>query len=174
LAAAMSSLDSSMHSMSTVCIRDFLGRLLKGVVEKRQVFLAQGLTIAFGVLGTSTALLLAIYPVKSLWDLFIGFVGLVTGGLSGLFLLGIFFKRANAKGALVGVILSSVIVVYIAKGTDVHFFLYTGVGLLSCVIIGYFFSVWDSWRSGSSAPCRNVDATDDVNEKISEQSSLSS
>ncbi len=134
-AAAMSSMDSSMHSTATVWVTDFYTRLRPSSSDRARLILARTLTVALGAFGTLTALALAEAGVHSLWDLFQGIVGLFAGGLAGLFVLGLFTRRANGAGALVGAAASAVLLYYIRP--HVHFFLYPVVGVLACVLVGY-------------------------------------
>ena len=79
--------------------------------------------------------------IKSLWDQFYRFLGFFTGGLGGVFLLGIFIKRANNLGAVSGLLFSSFVVWYVASYTELHFLMYTLVGGASCFFIGWLFSL---------------------------------
>jgi Na+/proline symporter len=148
-AAAMSSLDSSMNSMATVLVTDFYHRFRPGSADRTRLLLARIITVALGVFGTAGALLMATYPIKSLWDLFLALLGLLGGGLAGVFALGIFTRRANAAGAIVGIVSSTAILYYVQRFTDVHFFLYGGIGIGTCVIVGYLASL----LIPSSKPC---------------------
>jgi SSS family solute:Na+ symporter len=139
-AAAMSSLDSSINSMSTVITTDFFRRLRPQVSDAQCLRLARTLTVVLGVAGTATALLMVRFSIQSLWDVFLRIVGLLGGGLAGVFVLGIFTRRANATGAIIGALLSAVLLAWIQRNTALHFFLYGGIGMLSCVVIGYLTS----------------------------------
>jgi Na+/proline symporter len=140
-AAAMSSLDSSMNSMATVIVTDFYHRLKPDSSDRSRLMLARIITVILGAFGTCCALLMATYPIKSLWDLFLALLGLLGGGLAGLFILGIFTRRANSNGALIGVICSTVILYFVKQHTDVHFLLYGAIAITSCVSIGYLASM---------------------------------
>jgi SSS family transporter len=140
-AAAMSSLDSSMNSMATVLVTDFYYRFKPDSTDRTRLLLARILTVALGAFGTGCALLMATYPIKSLWDLFLALLGLLGGGLAGLFVLGIFTRRANSAGAIVGVVCSTAILYYVQRYTDVHFFLYAGIGIATCASVGYLASL---------------------------------
>jgi SSS family transporter len=140
-AAAMSSLDSSMNSMATVLVTDFYHRFRPNSADRTRLLLARIITVALGLFGTAGALLMATYPIKSLWDLFLALLGLLGGGLAGVFALGIFTRRANSAGAIVGVVSSTIILYYVQRHTDVHFFLYGGIGILTCVTLGYLASL---------------------------------
>jgi Na+/proline symporter len=60
--------------------------------------------------------------------------------MTGVFILGIFSTRANGKGAVVGTLASAVILLLVKNFTTLHFFLYSGMGIISCVLIGYLAS----------------------------------
>lgn len=139
--ATMSSLDSSIHSLSTVCVRDFYGRLVKTATEARGFFAARALTIFFGLIGTLSAMGIAAYDAKSIWDLFLKIVGLFVGSLSGLFLMGIFTRFCHGNGVLLGALSSAAVVFLVSATTDLHFFLYPVVGVLICVGVGVLASV---------------------------------
>ena len=79
--------------------------------------------------------------ISSLWDEFNTLLGLFTGGLGGLFVLGIFTERANARGALAGILLSGAIQYLVKTHTDINLLLYAFTGLVSCVFFGYLFSI---------------------------------
>jgi SSS family transporter len=140
-AAAMSSLDSSMNSMATVMVTDFYYRFKPGSSDRARLLLARVITVVLGAFGTGCALLMATYPIKSLWDLFLALLGLLGGGLAGLFMLGIFTRRANSAGAIIGVVCSTVILYCVQQFTDVHFFLYGAIAITSCAAIGYVTSL---------------------------------
>ena len=68
-------------------------------------------------------------------------LGLLGGSLAGVFVLGIFTHRANSAGALIGVTYSTVILYYVQRFTEIHFFLYGGIGIMVCVCSGYLASL---------------------------------
>lgn len=136
-AAAMSSLSSSMNSVASSYTTDFHHRFKwKGT----PLNVARWSTLIIGILGTAFAMLMATSDIKSLWDEFIKVVGLITGGLGGLFVLGMISKKANAPGALIGLVYSALIQGWIAWTEPVHLLLFTATGLFSCMIIGYLAS----------------------------------
>ena len=140
-AASMSSLDSSMNSLSSVFINDYYRRFKKNVEEQRALFMARALTLAFGLFGTLSALFLTTVDVSTLFLTFLSFLGLIGGGLAGIFVLGVFTRKANGVGAIAGGIIGSTIVVTVKYTTEVHFMLYGMIGLLVAVIVGYFVSL---------------------------------
>jgi len=142
-AACMSTLDSSMNSVTTVIIRDFYPAL-KWVSEDQKVLKeAKLITAIIGILGTGIALLMATFEIQSMFDLWMEILGVVGGCFGGVFLLGMFTKKANTTGAIVGAIASIIITVSVKYYSDVHFMLFSTVSVVSCVVIGYFASYLD-------------------------------
>ena len=135
-AASMSTLDSSLNSVSTALVTDFFARFRPRSSDRSRLRLARYLTGGLGVLATSTSIALATFDIGSLWDTFQGMMGLLGGGLAGLFALGIFFPSATGRGAMTGAVASVFILYWVQQHTDLHFFLYGAVGVLSCVGIG--------------------------------------
>lgn len=147
-AAAMSSLDTSMNSGAAVIVHDFLKRFSLTRTERAQFSAARWLTLALGVFGTATALLMATYEVRSLWDVFLTLIGLFGGSLAGVFALGVFSRRANASGALLGAACSVIALYWVRTQTDVHFFLYAAIGIVTCFCVGYVSSLVLPGRRG--------------------------
>ena len=102
-AAAMSSVDTSLNSSATVILKDIYSRYISHEVSEQQAMrILRVATVAVGVIGTSTAL--AMIGQKSLLDAWWKLQGIFSGGMLGLFLLGIWSKDARRNGAVVGVI----------------------------------------------------------------------
>ena len=98
-AAAMSSLDSSMHSISTAITTDFVGRF-SDRSDQSLLRVARTLTVILGVAGTLAAVALAELDIRNLWTFFLSFLGMLGGTLSGLFMLGVFSRKAKCDTRL--------------------------------------------------------------------------
>jgi SSS family transporter len=140
-AAAMSTLSSSMNSVTTALITDFYRPFAPHKPEKSYLKAAKLITLIIGVMGTSLALVMAQWGISSLWDQFNMILGLFTGGLGGLFVLGIFTKKANGRGAVIGLLLSGLVQFYISQYTQINLLMYAFTGLVTCVFFGYLFSL---------------------------------
>src|SRR3546814_8778816 len=86
--------------------------------------------------------------VNSILDIFQEITGLFIGATTALFMLGIFTRRANATGAMIGAISSGFILYFIKSYTPLSFWLYSAIGFLSCYIIGYLASCIFKGRRG--------------------------
>ena len=138
----MSTLDSSMNSVSTVVLTDFYKRFIPNARPKKMLLLAKLITLIIGLSGTGFALYMAKQNIASLFDWWMGILGLIGGAIGGVFMLGIFTKRANWPGVLIGAIASFIITFYVKGQGEIHFMLYSSVAVLSCVVIGYLFSLF--------------------------------
>ncbi len=141
-AASMSSLDSSMNSMATVLVTDWVKRFQKKKrSEASYLVLARLLTLLIGILGTGSALWMAYSGSTSMWDSYTRVIGLFGGGLAGLFAAGIFSRRTTGAGALVGFAASALVLYLVRAGGKVHFLLYAGIGILTCFTAGLLASL---------------------------------
>ncbi|MEM8712135.1 MAG: sodium/solute symporter [Planctomycetota bacterium] len=136
-AASMSSLDSSMHSIATTATVDWYQRFRPRATDASSLRVARGLTIALGVVAVVTASALATFDIENLWLFFQSCLGLVSSGVVGVFILGIFTRRAHATGALVGAAASVAALVHVTFFSPLHFYLYAVIGITTCVTVGY-------------------------------------
>ncbi len=139
-AAAMSTLSSSMNSSATAYMVDIHYRfgLSKDAAGLKMPRLA---TLVIGLAGIAFGMMMATWEIKSLWDEFQRILGLVLGGLGGLFLLGLLTRRANGPGAIIGILGSILVQLIISHGQYIHLLLYAGSGFVSCFLIGYISSL---------------------------------
>jgi len=140
-AVSMSTISSTMNSMSATVLTDVVRFSRNHISTDRQLFLAKALSVIFGILGTVIAVMMFFYHVGSLWDMIRRVTGLFMGGLAGLFLLGIFVRKANHTGALLGFIISAFVQYYVSLQTSINFMMYSLTGMLSCFIMGYITSL---------------------------------
>ncbi|MFL0104212.1 sodium:solute symporter family transporter [Tenacibaculum maritimum] len=138
--AAMSSISSSLNSVSTAYCNDFYAHFKPNVSDVKLLQIARMVTVATGILGVLLALWMASSNIKSLWDQFYRYLGLFTGGLGGMFLLGMLTKRATAKGTLLGLLCSAILIWYVSNFTEINFLMYSFFGVVSCFGFGYLFS----------------------------------
>lgn len=140
-AAAMSSLDSSMHSICTAVSNDFIKRFRDNWSDRDQLKFARKLVGFLGILGTLFALVLSSMDTGHIFDLLVSILGLIGSPLAGLFLLGLFIKRASHIHAWMGVSCSLIAILYSKYFTDLNGLLFGLVGIGVCVGIGFLTSL---------------------------------
>lgn len=101
LAAAMSSIDSSINAISTVGVVDIYKRHLRpGLADKNYLFIARMLGVASGIFMIVLAMLIARDTGKTAQDTVTVINAVTAGGLLGLFCLG--FLTTRGDGVAVG------------------------------------------------------------------------
>jgi SSS family solute:Na+ symporter len=140
-AAAQSTLASSMNSVATAYVTDFHRRFRPDRDEAHYLRLARRATLLVGALGTGSALVMAGTDIRSLYTTFLEIIGLLGGTLSGLFVLGIFSRRGNGRGAVVGALLSAALVFTVRAVYPLNVFAYAPLGLTTCFVFGWLASL---------------------------------
>ncbi len=138
--AAMSTLSANINSTATVLTEDFYRRFRRNATDKQTMGFARLSGIVVGGLGLLMAVVLATFDIASLWDQFNFFLGLLTSGLGGLFMMGIFTERIGMRSALTGFAGSIVMLLAVNSYSNLSFLLYGFIGLVSCFVIGYLSS----------------------------------
>ncbi|MDF9828035.1 SSS family solute:Na+ symporter [Ereboglobus sp. PH5-10] len=140
-AAAQSTVSGSLNSVVTAIMTDFYVRLGGKARDAAALRLARIMTACLGVFATGCAIILAKLNLASLWDAYSSLVGLAASGLAGLFALGIFTRRASGRSALIGAFASIIVLYYVQRHTNLHFFLYAATGMLTCFFVGWIASI---------------------------------
>lgn len=140
LAATMSSIDSLLNSMSAVFINDIYAPLKKTDAKEVDLKASQKITIVFGVL-----IMLFTYfglngNTSALLTMMGSYCSYITGSILGVFMLAMFTKTANEKGALCGFLAGMICTFAVAKFTDVNWGWYNLVGVSACLFVGYLVS----------------------------------
>ena len=139
-AAAMSALEAAINSVSTVLTVDFLKRFRPDFPEKASLRFARLSTVAFGVFGIGVALVMARQGISSFWDQFNLIMGLFTGSLCGMFLLGLFTRHVSGRAAVAAWCGSALLQVLLLQFANMHLLMYAFTGLVSCVVLGLLLS----------------------------------
>ncbi len=143
VAAAMSSIDTSLNSSATVLVADVYRRYFRPQADDREEVRAlYGTTLVMGALGTGTAL--AMIGVASLLDAWWTLSGIFAGGLLGLFLLGMIARRARRPHAALGVSLGVLVILWMTLAerlpemlrSPLHSNMITVVGTLTIFLVG--------------------------------------
>ena len=160
-AAAMSSIDTSLNSSATVILKDLYQRYLNPEVTEQQAMrVLRSSTVVIGLIGTGVALLLI--GQKSILDAWWQLQGVFSGGMLGLFLLGIIARRANAFSGLLAVIIGVVLIGWLELSPDssaipetlrnpLHTNLTIVVGTLTIFLTGFLISRFASQTQPSSS-----------------------
>lgn len=103
---------------------------------------ARLVTILVGLSGVASAMIIAVFHIEFIFDLFQEILGIIGGTLAGVFILGIFTKRANPQGVIWGIIIGVLVVLMTKTYTDISVYLYGAISVLTTVIMGYLISLF--------------------------------
>ncbi len=140
-AAAQSTVSTSMNSLSTTLVTDFLRPFNVCRNEGSYLNAARLLTFIVGVLGTLAGLLFISPEIRSLMEEYFKVIGMFMGALGGLFVLGVTTRKANGWGAMVGLLAGVALMVTTWLQQWADGYLFATIGILSCLIIGYLASL---------------------------------
>lgn len=139
-AATMSTIASNINSISTAFTVDFFKKFNPSSSDTKTLKVARWTVAVSGALGMGIAILMAMVDIQSLLDYFNTILGLLSGGIGGLFVMGIFFPRVNSVAALIGFICGTGTVFYMNYYTDVNFLLFGFVSLVVSVVVALLLS----------------------------------
>ena len=150
-AAAQSTISTSMNSTATALVTDFVRRFGWQAPERSYLRLARTLTVALGGIGTLFALILAWSDIESALKTFLTIIGFAMGPLCGIFILGMFTKSANARGAVIGALIGVAVLLWARYFTSMSGLLYAPLGIVTSFTIGLLGSRGRATTSGRAA-----------------------
>lgn len=137
-AATMSTLSANLNSAATAITTDFYKRLRVEVDDGRILLCGKISTVIIGLLGGVLALILANMEIGSIYDVFLKALGVLTGGLACLFLMGHFLPFVNGRGAFIGLIANYIVCFsldLLPFAHKPHLLLYGFFGIVACLVV---------------------------------------
>jgi len=162
-AAAQSTLSTSVNCSATLILCDLYRRYIRPFASERESMLVLRIsTLAIGAAGTFTAL--AMIHVKSALDAWWELAGIFSGGMLGLFLLGIISRRAKNAAAATGVIIGVLIIFWMSLSpawtgewaqfsSPFHKFMVIVIGTLAILLVGLLISRFTKGKNPRSFHC---------------------
>jgi len=140
LAAAMSNLSAALNSLSSSAIMDFYARLRPLADEKTKMRLSRIATLAWALVLFGLAMI-ALHKVGRVVEVGLQIASVAYGALLGVFLLGVLTRRANQRGAMVGMLFGFGIESYLWGWTQVPWTWWVFIGTTVTFVIGWMVSV---------------------------------
>lgn len=141
-AASQSTLSTGLNSVATSWTLDIQTMISKDLSFEKQTKIAQYISLGVGIVAIGVSIILANGEIKSAYEWFNSFMGLVLGVLAGIFVLGAFCKKATKFGAYVGFAVSAVLVVYLKYNVpEVTSWAYSLVTITTSVVVGQIVSM---------------------------------
>ncbi len=160
-AASQSTLSTGLNSVAASWTLDIQARVSKKELSlEKQTKIGQYVSLLVGIFAILVSVVLANGGIKSAYEWFNGFMGLVLGILIGTFILGAFTKVANAFGATLAFIAASVVMVgikYFAPAGAVSIWSYSIISIVVSLAVGIPASIISRKMSGDdSVPAANT------------------
>ena len=141
-AASQSTLSTGLNSVATSWTLDIQTMISKDMSFEKQTKIAQYISLGVGIVAIGVSIILANGEIKSAYEWFNSFMGLVLGVLAGIFVLGAFSKNATKLGAYVGFIVSAILVVYLKYNVpEVTSWAYSLITITTSVVVGQIASM---------------------------------
>jgi len=102
LAAAISSLDADMNCLSAIIVEDYYQRFKKDCTDRQRLNMGRAMVAVSGVLTVGVAALYYAWNGEGVLGVVFELYAIFSAGIVGIFLLGLFSRRANKQGLYVG------------------------------------------------------------------------
>src|SRR5437588_240064 len=135
LAAAMSNLSAALNSLSSSSIMDFYLRLRPQADERTQMRLSRLSTLMWALLLFSLAVL-SLHKVGRVIEVGLQIASVAYGALLGVFLLGVLTRRANQRGAMVGMLFGFGVELYLWRWSHVPWTWWVMIGTMVTFVVG--------------------------------------
>ncbi|WP_294175016.1 sodium:solute symporter [uncultured Clostridium sp.] len=152
-AASQSTLSTGLNSVATSWTLDIQSKISsKELSFEKQTKIAQYVSLGVGIVSILVSMILANGEIKSAYEWFNSFMGLVLGVLAGIFVLGAFTKKATSLGAYVAFGVSAVLVVFLKYNVpSVTSWAYAIISISTSVVVGYITSSIELAVTGKKA-----------------------
>ncbi|MDR0989626.1 MAG: sodium:solute symporter [Prevotellaceae bacterium] len=102
-AAAISSLDSDMNCLAAIGVQDYYARFRPRSTDRQRLRVGRLLVLFSGVASVGVGMLYVHWGGEGVLGAVFGLYAIFSAGIVGLFLLGLFSRRANKQGLYVGI-----------------------------------------------------------------------
>lgn len=137
-AAAQSTLSTGLNSIATSWTLDIQSCITKDMDSNQQTKLARFISIIVGIISILIAIILSNSQLKSSYEWFNSFMGLILGILAGIFVLGVVNKKANKYDAYISLLVAITSIIFIKfTNTKISTWLYSVISILVSLLTGY-------------------------------------
>jgi Na+/proline symporter len=136
LAAAMSTLSSSLNAMASTTVVDFFRPFVKkDLSPHNQLRISRWVTVFWGIVLTILAILSR--KVESVLEAGLTIASITYGSMLGVFLLGLLTRKANEKGSILGMAVGLASMLFIWYFSAIAWTWYVLIGTLITFVTGY-------------------------------------
>ncbi|HLA12034.1 MAG TPA: sodium:solute symporter [Pyrinomonadaceae bacterium] len=158
-AAAMS---SSLNSIAATAVNDLYKPFRPQQDDKHYLKVSHWLTLFWGVIQIGVAFFVR-HQNRSALDQALSIASLINGPVLGVFLVGTFFRRVSEPPALIGMLASIAVMLYITFGTKIawtwYVFIGSGVTILVAWLVSFAFTPATAERRDQLSPNSVIEET---------------
>lgn len=136
-------LSSSLNSIAATAINDLYKPFKGEITDKQLVRLAGWLTVIVGIVQIIVAIAF-MKTGESALNLALSVASLINGPILGVFLVGTFLKKAKEINALIGMMASITLMLYILLGTKIAWPWYALIGSLTTIAVAFISTLFIS------------------------------
>jgi SSS family solute:Na+ symporter len=104
ISAAICSLSADLNSLSAVGVEDYYKKIKPGRTDKQYLFVSKSFVVISGLLSIAIAALYLNTGNEGVLGVVFTLYAVFSGGIVGIFLLGLFCARANRQGINIGIL----------------------------------------------------------------------
>ena len=122
-AAAISSLDADLNCLSAIAVQDYYVRFRKHTTDRQQLRFGKWMVVVCGVGAVGVALLYISWGGEGVLGALFSLYAIFSAGIVGIFMLGLFSRRANKQGLYIGIaaaVLFTAYAVLTSTKVDIH------------------------------------------------------
>ena len=112
IAGAISSIDADINCISAIVVEDYYSRFKKDVSDKQKMRIGRWAVIITGLGAILCALLYVAWGGEGVLGTLFGLYAILSAGIVGIFLLGLFSRRANWQGLYIGIAAAIIFTAY--------------------------------------------------------------
>ena len=112
IAGAISSIDADINCISAIIVEDYYGRFNKNATDKKKMTVGRWAVVITGIGAIFIALLYIAWGGEGVLGTLFGLYAILSAGIVGIFLLGLFSRRANWQGLYIGIAAAIIFTAY--------------------------------------------------------------
>jgi SSS family solute:Na+ symporter len=112
ISAAICSLSADLNSLAAVGVEDYYKKLRPGKTDKQYLYTSKALVVISGLISIGIGALYLFTGNEGVLGVIFTIYAIFSGGIVGIFLLGLFSARANRQGINIGIIICILFTAY--------------------------------------------------------------